>query len=108
MALGLNFAVSPKRILVAQIIAATEFKAHQLDYLPASQLRICVSNALRRAEVPKSNLDKEMRRAVRSLRDDNTIIILSADIRNVTMVLDWCEYDGKLDTLLSDINTHRK
>ena len=60
LALGLNFAIAPKRIPFTDTIAATESTARQLNSDKAEQLRIGVSEALSRARTPKSNLDKGM------------------------------------------------
>lgn len=87
LALGLNFAVAPKRIPFADIIAATESTARQLDPDKAKQLRMGVSEALSRARPPKSNLDKGMYRAIRTLREDTDIVILPADKGNATVVI---------------------
>ena len=67
LALGLNFAVAPKRIPFIDIISATESTARQLDPNKAKQLRMGVSEALSRARTPKSDLDKGMYRPIKAL-----------------------------------------
>ena len=88
LALGLNFAVTPKQIPYRDIIAATESTARQLKTDEVKQLRICVSEALSQARPPSSNLDKRMHRAIRDLRRDTDIVILPADKGNATVVMD--------------------
>ena len=45
---------------------------------------------------PKSNISKTERQALKSLPDDDSIIILPADKGNVTVVMDRVEYSNKL------------
>ena len=102
LALGLNFAVTPKSIPTDTIIANTEATARRLDAQTAEKLRSHVSTVLQRASLPKCNLATHLRRAVRSLREDKSIVILPADKGNSTVVMNRCEYDEKLTTMLSD------
>ena len=50
LALGLNLAVTPKEVPYHNIITATDSTARKLDAAKAMQLRVRVSNALRRAK----------------------------------------------------------
>jgi len=102
LALGLNFAVAPKHIPFRDIIAATETTARQLNSEQAKLLRTGVSQALSRARPPKSNLDKSMHRAIKDLREDNSIVILPADKGNATVVMDRTEYTTKMSRMLED------
>ena len=97
LALGLNFAVTPR-----QIIAATESTATQLDKETAQQLRHRVNSILSTANSPRSNLDKQQRESVRSLRDDENIVILPVDKGNATVTLDRTDYVIKMENLLED------
>ena len=67
LALGLNFAVTPKQIPIFEIIAATEATASQLDSETAQRLRHRVSSILSTAKPPKSNLSRELQKAVKNL-----------------------------------------
>jgi hypothetical protein len=62
--------------------------------------------ALKRANIPNSNLTKQQRRALRSLRRDKDIAILPAVKGNTTVVLDRSEYDEM--RALIDTPTYRK
>ena len=84
LALGLNFAVAPKRVPYREIIASTEETARQLDADGDKQLRICVSKALHKAQTPRSNLDKGMCKAIKDLKR--------------TVVKDCSEYTMKMNT----------
>ena len=79
LALGLNFAVTPRQIPTLQIIAATESTASQLDKETAQQLRHRVSSILSTAKPPRSNLSREIKESVRSLHNDENIVILPAN-----------------------------
>ena len=104
LALGLNFA---KTIPVPDVIAATEATARQVDPDTAERLRSGVSSVLRSTKPPKSNLSSCLRRAVKDVRKDETIVILPADKGNATVVMDRTEYVNKLETMLAD-DTYRK
>ena len=67
LALGLNFAVTPRQIPTQQIIASMESTATQLNKETAQQLRHRVSSFLSMAKPPRSNLDKQQCESVRSL-----------------------------------------
>lgn len=48
------------------------------------------------------NLPGHLHKVVRTLRDDDSIVILSADKGNYTVVMNRREYEGKLGDMLSD------
>ena len=102
LSLGLNFAVTPQKIPYHDIIAATEATARQLDAEKAKNLREEVSNALHKARLPASNLDRGMSKALKDLRKDDSIVILPADKGNATVVLDRTKYEKKMNKLLED------
>ena len=85
LALGLNFAVTPR---TETIIASTEATAKKLDTQTAEKLRAHVSTVLQKSSPPKGNLPGHLRRAVRALREDESIVILPADKGNSTVVMD--------------------
>ena len=107
LALGLNFAVAPKRVPYREIIAATESTARQLDANGAKQLRICISEALHKARAPRSNLDKGMCKAIKDLKQDTEIVIVPADKGSATVVMDRSEYVTKMNAMLKD-DTYRQ
>ena len=83
--LRLNFTVTPKSILTDDIIASTEATARELDIQLAEELRSHVSRVLQTAATPKCNLPGHLRRALRELRCDDTIVILPTDKGNHQM-----------------------
>ena len=55
--------------------------------------------ALEKSKPPNSNISKTERQALKSLQDDNSIIILPADKGNATVVMDTVEYSNELTDL---------
>ena len=102
LALGLNYAVAPKQVPYQEIIVATEATARQLDAESAKTLRVRVSDALRTARPPQSNLDKGMKKALKDLKKDEEIVILPADKGNATVVMDRSEYLTKMNGMLEE------
>ena len=102
LALGLNYAVTPKSIPTHNIIAATEATAKQLDTTTAEKLRAGVSNVLQSSKAPRSNLPSHLRKATKELREDRDIVILPADKGNATVVMDRVEYVEKINEMLND------
>ena len=70
LALGLNFAITPKQIPTLDIIAATECTAACLDDASAKQLRLEVGSIISSAKPPKDNLTSRQHKAIRDLRRD--------------------------------------
>ena len=101
LALGLNFAVAPRVLPKEEIVQRLEPKLSHLKNDVASNIRVQITEVLRRAKLPRSNLTKNMKDAVRNLRADKSIQILKADKGNATVVLDRVEYDNKVLALLN-------
>ncbi|XP_028412199.1 uncharacterized protein LOC114535023 [Dendronephthya gigantea] len=100
LALGLNFAVVPHKIPKEEIVQHLEPKLNHLRDDIASNIRVKVTEVLRRTTLPKSNLSKEQKDAVRNLRADKSIHILKADKGNATVLLNRAEYESKIHALL--------
>jgi hypothetical protein len=81
------------------------FRATKYTENYANQALCC--KVLRRSNIPNSNLTKQQRRALRSLRRDKDIAILPAVKGNTTVVLDRSEYDEKMRALIGT-PTYRK
>ena len=76
---GLNFAVTPANTPATEIIAMVEAAVRQLDAEQADTVRGAVNGILQQAEPPEPNITKEMRDALKSLREDESIMVLPAD-----------------------------
>ena len=58
--------------------------------------------ALEKSKPPKPNISKTERQALKSLQDDDSIIILPADKGSATVVMDRVECSNKLAHLISN------
>ena len=76
---GLNFAVTPTNIRTTEIIAKVETTIRPLDTEQADTVRRTVNNLLQKDVPPKPNITAEMRNALKSLKQDHSIMILPAD-----------------------------
>ena len=104
LALGFNFRPSLPDLPIKDYIVATEayIKSNNLDESSAAALRNTIVNELlkmkerqvRRAS--KTNLTPGEWKAIKSLRSDNSIMIISADKGNKTVILDKDLYLAKL------------
>ena len=65
-----------------EIIAKVETAIRPLDAEQADTVRRTVNNVLQKAVLPKPNITTEMRNALKSLKQDNSIMILPADKGN--------------------------
>ena len=80
----LNFAVTPANIPDTEIIAKVETAVRQLDAEQADTVRRAVNGILQQAELPEPNITKEMRDALKSRKEDQSIMVLPAERRDRT------------------------
>ena len=66
----------------------------------ADDLRGRVCGILRCAKVPRSNLTKEQRTALKEFRGLEDEVILPADKGNATVMMRRCDYDRKMEEML--------
>ena len=87
---GLNFAVTPERLPVEDIVSATESVCRRLDFChkksTAEKLRADVTKILMKSKLPKSNVNRNERGAIKNLAKDEDIIILPADKGRSTVI----------------------
>ena len=77
---GLNFSVTPSKIPVDEIVAATELACNQLkDKSQAESLRDGVVKIVSKSKPPRSNISRAEREAIKALAKDDSIVILPAD-----------------------------
>ena len=101
LALGLNLAVVPHMIPKEEIVQRLEPKLYHLKNDAACNIRVQVTEVLRRARLPRSNLSKNQKDAVQNLRTGRSIHILKADKGNATVILNRTDYDKKILALLN-------
>ena len=77
---GLNVSVTPSKIPVDEIVAATELACNQLkDKSQAESLRNEVVKIVSKSKPPRSNISRAEREAIKALAKDDSIVILPAD-----------------------------
>ena len=99
---GLNFAVTPANIPATEIIAKVEVAVRQLDAEQADTVRRAVNGTLQQAEPPEANITKEMRDALKSLKEDEYIMVLLVDKGRASVVMDTDTYRAKMSTLIEN------
>ena len=100
---GLNFAVTPANIPATEtVIAKVEAAVRQLDAEQADTVRRAVNGILQQAEPPEHNITKEMRDALKSLKEDESIMVLPADKGRASVVMDTDTYRAKMFTLIEN------
>ena len=108
LARGLNFAVAPDKLPVNDVIVQTEKACGLIPEEERDKLRVEVCGALKSAHLPKSNISKEERAAIRSIGKDKAVMVLPADKGKATVVMDTEEYEKKVKDMLSDERTYSK
>ncbi|XP_033096074.1 uncharacterized protein LOC117100481 [Anneissia japonica] len=96
LVLGLNFATTPSTIPKEEIFERVEPSLTGLDKTLADNIRMQISQLLRQNIRPKSNITKDERNSLKSLRADSTIYILTAGKGNATVIIDVAQYNEKI------------
>ena len=76
---GLNFAVTPTSVPATKIITKIESAVRPLDAERADTVRRSVNTILQQAQLPTPSITKEQQEALKSLKEDNSIMVLPAD-----------------------------
>jgi hypothetical protein len=106
---GLNYAITPKKPLLKDVIITSEEACHSMqDPTQKELLRAEVVRCLKHSKPIKSNITGAEYKALMSLSKDNKIVILPADKGRATVLLDKTEYQTKMQTLLADEDTYMK
>ena len=105
---GLNFAITPHRIPKNDIIVATELACKSFPTNEATQLRTEIVGAIKSSKVPKSNISKAVKTALRSLKQEDSITKVPADKGRAKVVMDKTEYKEKVNIMLNDAHTYEK
>ena len=108
LAKGLKFAVSPEKLPVNDIIVQTEKACSMLPVEERDGLRAEVCGALKSTQLPKPNITKEERTAIRNIGKDISVMVLPADKGKATVITDTEEYEKKVREMLSDEKTYSK
>ena len=101
-------APAPKRIPVMEIITAVENGLRSIDQTEAQLARTKVMDCLNQARPLSTNLSQAEYKAVKLLKEDDSIVIASADVGNVTVVMSSEDYDGNIRSVLADTDTYKR
>ena len=105
---GGGFAVTPRELPNVDFITATECACRNLAKGEALSLRAEIVEELGKAKLPASNLTSEEWKAMKTLREDENILVLPADKGKCLVVMDTEEYIAKMEEKLSDQSTYKQ
>ena len=103
---GLNFAVAPNKIPISKILSEVEVGIKNLGKSEKDLVRAQVCNITKHFTKIETNISLQEKKALTSLKNDPSVIILKADKGNCTVVINTCEYNDKMEELLSDTSTY--
>ena len=102
---GLKFAPTPKTIPVKKIVAEVESGLRKIPQQEAGKVRIGVTGLLKKAVPPPTNITKEERQAIKSIKEAKELMVPSADKGKC------CSGYGsscKITTMLKDKNPYKE
>ncbi|XP_072044968.1 uncharacterized protein [Amphiura filiformis] len=105
---GLGFAVAVDHIPHDDFIVACETACTKLSIEEAQNLRMEVAGTLKSANLPKPNISKDEKVALRELQKSKDLLIMGADKGKCTVVQSTLDYEKKVKTMLSDERTYEK
>lgn len=101
--LGLSFAVSPSFVPKRDLVVESEKKLRHLHNTIGVKLaRSRFLNILKNAKSPLRNLSPRERAALRDLKSDNAVVVLTADQEKETVVVNEIDYDNKMLDILNN------
>ena len=106
LAKGPNFAVTSRQPPNLEYITAIEAACTKLSQQDAEELRVDINRVLRSSHPPKPNLTKAQNAALRELKRDRDLIVLTADKGVAMVVMDKQDYINKANQLLNQ-NTYK-
>ncbi len=98
----------PIKFPLQDTITSVEEIAGQLPKDDADNLQGGVCGTLRSVWLPKDNMKKEHRKALKELRSLEDEVILPADKGNATVMMKKSDYDERMRGMLEDTTTYKK
>ena len=107
---GLNFVPTPKHVNDVEFITEVEklVAGSNMTQDEANRVRFEVTKALQSFKPGKDNLTAEERRALRSLREKEDLMILPSDKGKSVCVLSKEQYKSKVQDLITDEETYEE
>jgi hypothetical protein len=99
---GLNYAVAPRAPPIEEFLTGIEKAVRSLPVEQAEEARHESVRIIKTSTRTKNNLTKNERTALKTLKDNTELTILSADKGNATVILNTVDYKLKIASLLSD------
>ena len=81
------------------------FRQRELSESTKDSIRSRIASTIQSASLHGSNLTKDEQHALKRLKNDKDIVILSADKGRVTVIMDKNDYPDKMDALVNDKQT---
>ena len=100
---GPNFPLGPINPPNVEYISAVESACQRLLEQDAQELRAEINYLLKKAKIPRSNITKEEKKALKELREDKERMVLTTDKRVAMMVMDRKEYLDKVEGLFAQL-----
>ena len=108
LAKGLNYAVTPEKMPTEEFVVAAEQATWSLPQEQKDKLRADITGVLKSAKVPKQNITRQERTALKGLQKEKSITILPADKGKATVIMETREYQDKMKEMLNDEATYEK
>ena len=90
------------------MVVAAEQATWSLPQEQKDKLRADISGVLKSAKVPKQNITRQERTAVKGLQKEKSATILPADKGKATVIMETREYQEKIKEMLNDEATYEK
>jgi len=104
----LNFALALKKIPYEEIICSLKDGIKTLKEEDKELIRQECVVILRKAKPPRRNLNLEQLKAIKSLRNNNNIVILKADKGGATVIMNHEDYVNKMKDHLYNSSSYKK
>ena len=105
---GPKFAPTPRKIPTKDIVAEVEAAIVRLPDDTKDAIRTSTASILHRARPPlHNNISKAERKALKSLKEDDSGLLMKADKGNCFVVMNRSDYNEKMEALLSDHLTYQ-
>ena len=88
----MNYSVTPAALPTIDLVAKIETKLTGMTTEEADTIRADLSSIIRKAKSPERNITRKQSTSLKSLQQNENIIILPADKRRATVVLDKEDY----------------
>ena len=108
---GLNFLLPNTKINIPKFVATMENSIYQLNNVSEEEksiIRYLVCGAIRSSDDSSLQLNKDEQAALKSLKNNEDIVIAPADKGCAVVIMDKIEYIGKINEHLQDTETYEE